>query len=203
MAKVIYLDGDLPAGAKIKGAVAIDTEATGLSALRDRLCVVQLKGEGGDTYVVRVEAPYRCPNLKKILADPTREHIFHFARFDIMMIKKCLGVDVPNIFCTRTASKLVRTYSDKHSLKTLVLELLGIEMDKTEQNSDWAAKKLSAAQINYAAGDVQYLHQLRAILGDMLKREGREKLAKACFAFIPHRAELDIAGWETVDIFAH
>jgi len=203
MAKTIYCDGDLPKAAKIKGDVAVDTEATGLSPLRDRLCVVQLKGEGAETYVVRVEKPYACPNLKKILADKTRAHIFHFARFDMMMIKKFLGVEVPNVFCTKIASRLARTYSDRHSLATLASELLGVELDKSEQCSDWAQKKFSKKQIEYAASDVLYLHDIRKILGGILKREGRAALAEACFKFLPARVELDLEGWDEQDIFAH
>ena len=202
MSKVIYSEGDLPKSAKINGAVAIDTEATGLSALRDRLCVVQLRGEGGDTHVVRVAPPYNCPNLKKILSDKGREHIFHFARFDVMMIKKSLGIEVPNVFCTKIASRLVRTYTEKHSLKTLVLELFGVELNKEEQHSDWAGN-LSDAQIEYAAGDVLYLHEIRRIMLERLKREGRLGLAEACFKFLNARVELDLAGWENTDIFAH
>jgi ribonuclease D len=200
--KVVYAEGDLPAGAGFKGEVAVDSEFTGLSLSRDRLCLVQVANGAGKTYVVKVAPPYDCPRLKKMLADPKLVKIFHFARADVGMIRKCLGVDVENVFCTKIASKLVRTYTDKHSLKTLVREFFGVDLNKDEQTSDWAGK-LSAEQIEYAANDVAYLHELKRILTAMLRRENKLALAEKCFASVGTLAELDIAGWQDEDFFAH
>lgn len=201
--KIIYLDKDLPKNLKFDTSIAVDTEATGLSMLRDRLCVVQLTDGKGNIYVVKVESPYNCPNLKSVLANPKIEKIFHFARFDVAMIKKCLGVDVYPIFCTKIASKLCRTSTDKHSLKSLVKEFFDVDLNKDEQTSDWAVSKLSEKQIQYAAGDVEYLHRIKEILVEKLKREKRLELAKKCFEFLPARCALDLQGWADEDIFAH
>lgn len=201
--KIIYLEGDLPNGLEFKESIAVDTEATGLSMLRDRLCVVQLTDGNGDIYVVKVESPYNCPNLKALLSNPSIEKIFHFARFDVAMIKKCLGVDVAPIFCTKIASKLARTSTDKHSLKALVKEFFDVDLNKDEQTSDWAVPHLSENQIKYAAGDVEYLHRIKDILIEKLNRENRFNLAKQCFEFLPARCELDLSGWNDIDIFEH
>ncbi len=201
--KIIYLEGDLPDNLSFKNSIAVDTEATGLSMLRDRLCVVQLTDGNGDIYVVKVESPYNCPNLKKVLANPEIEKIFHFARFDVAMIKKCLGIDVFPIFCTKIASKLARTSTDKHSLKSLVREFFDVELNKDEQTSDWAVAHLSEKQINYAAGDVEYLHRIKDILIEKLMREKRLEIAESCFKFLPVRCELDLLGWGDEDIFQH
>lgn len=201
--KIIYLNDDLPSNITFKKAIAIDTEATGLSMLRDRLCVVQLTDGGENIYVVHVKPPYNCPNLKKVLADSKLEKIFHFARFDIAMIKKCLGVDTQPIFCTKIASKLSRTSTDKHSLKNLVKEFFNVDLNKNEQTSDWAVEKLSEKQIEYAASDVLYLHKIKEILSEKLKREKRYTLAQKCFEFLPYRCDLDLEGWADEDIFQH
>ena len=201
--KIIYLEGDLPDNFKALKSVAVDTEATGLSMLRDRLCVVQLTNGDGIIYVVKVNPPYNCPNLKKMLANPKVEKIFHFARFDVAMIKKCLGVVVNPIFCTKIASKLSRTSTDKHSLKALVKEMFGVDLNKDEQTSDWAVPHLSESQIKYAAGDVEYLHRIKDILVEKLKRENRLAYAQEAFKFLPTRCELDLSGFGEDDIFAH
>ncbi|MBO9581753.1 MAG: ribonuclease D [Sphingobium sp.] len=202
----VYLhEEDLPAGLLIDGAIAVDTETMGLVTPRDRLCLVQLSDGRGEEHLVRF-APgslYDAPNLKALLADPNREKLFHFARFDIAAIQHYLGVLATPVYCTKTASRLVRTYTDRHGLKELVRELLGVEISKQQQSSDWGGPVLSDAQRDYAASDVRYLHQLRAELDRRLEREGRKDLAQACFDFLPHRALLDLAGWPEVDIFAH
>lgn len=203
---VHFHERDLPAGHGLgrAGAVAVDTETLGLSLTRDALCLVQLSAGDGDAHIVRPDrATYDCPNLKALLADPGVEKIFHFARFDVAMAKRHLGVDIAPLFCTKIASKLARTYTDRHGLKDLVRELVGLEMNKQQQSSDWGAAVLSPEQLDYAASDVLYLHTLRDRLSAMLEREGRMDLARACFAFLPTRARLDLAGWEDADIFAH
>jgi ribonuclease D len=197
--------GDLPDLSRYnKPAVAVDTEAMGLDPKRDRLCVVQLSPGDGSADVVQIP-PHniQAPNLKKLMADPNVLKIFHFARFDIGMIFNTLGVMPEPLYCTRTASRLARTYTDKHGLKDLSRELLGIDMSKQQQSSDWGAEKLSDAQLAYAASDVLHLHELKDKLDVMLAREGRAELAAACFRFLPDRARLDLAGWATEDIFAH
>ena len=202
----VYLhEEDLPAGVLTEGPIAIDTETMGLITPRDRLCVVQLSDGTGDEHLVRFgpNSPYDAPNLKALLVDPTRLKLFHFARFDIAAMQHYLGVLTAPIYCTKTASRLVRTYTDRHGLKELVRELLGVEVSKQQQSSDWGGPVLSDAQRDYAASDVRYLHQLRAELDRRLAREGRTGLAQACFDFLPHRALLDLAGWPEVDIFAH
>lgn len=201
---VHYHKGDLPADIDLGPIVAVDTETLGLSLTRDMLCVVQLSAGDGDAHVVQMNrADYDCPNLKRVLADPAVEKILHFARFDVAMVDKYLGVTMAPVFCTKIASKLVRTYTDRHGLKDVTRELVGAEMNKQQQSSDWGADELSPAQLEYAASDVLHLHKLREKLGMMLEREGRTDLAKACFDFLPTRAKLDLAGWPEIDIFAH
>ena len=198
-------EGDLPDGA-LAGAtsVAVDSETMGLVLGRDPLCVVQLSAGDGDAHVVRLIRPaYDAPNLKRLLTDPAVVKIFHFGRFDIAMFLLHLGVVTAPVYCTKIASKLVRTYTDRHGLKDLTRELLGIDMSKAQQSSDWGAARLTPEQVAYAASDVTSLHALRNKLDLMLAREGRVGLAQACFDFLPHRAALDVAGWPDVDIFAH
>lgn len=198
-------EGDLPAGA-LAGAsvVAIDSETMGLRLGRDPLCVVQLSDGNGEAHVVQLDrATYDAPNLKALLTDPAVLKLFHFGRFDIAMFWLHLGVLTAPVYCTKIASKLARTYTDRHGLKDVTKELLGVDLSKAQQSSDWGQRKLSEDQVAYAASDVLYLHGLRERLDEMLVREGRDGLARACFAFLPHRAQLDVAGWEDVDIFAH
>ena len=196
--------GDLPDGLEFGDAVAVDSEAMGLRIGRDPLCVVQLSAGDGDAHVLQLERPaYAAPNLKRLLCDPKVLKIFHFARFDVAMFQHYLGVSTGPIYCTKIASKLARTYTDRHGLKDLTRELLGIDISKAQQSSDWGQAKLTSEQQAYAASDVLNLHALKARLDAMLLREGRAELASACFDFLPHRARLDIAGWEDVDIFAH
>jgi ribonuclease D len=197
--------GDLPADVLASAAaVAVDSETMGLRLGRDPLCVVQLSDGQGDAHLVQLDrSTYDAPNLKRLLTDPTVTKIFHFGRFDIAMFHLHLKVVTGPVYCTKIASKLARTYTDRHGLKDLVRELLGVDLSKAQQSSDWGAATLSDEQVAYAASDVLYLHQLRARLDDMLEREGRAQLARACFEFLPHRAVLDVAGWEDVDIFAH
>ncbi len=199
-----YHDGDLPDGLKLGNIIAVDTEAMGLELHRDQLCVVQLSDGSGDEHVVKLNRQtFDCPNLKKLMAAPDILKIFHFARFDVAMMKKWLGIECAPIFCTKIASKLVRTYTDRHGLKDVTRELVGADMSKAQQSSDWGADELSDAQLAYAASDVLYLHEIREKLIVMLEREGRMELAQACFDFLPKRAELDLAGWPETDIFAH
>ena len=196
--------GDLPADVDFGKSVAIDSETLGLNPHRDRLCVVQLSSGDGNAHLVHFNEPvYDAPNLKKLLSDPSVEKLFHYARFDVAIIKKYLGITCAPVYCTKIASKLVRTYTDKHGLKALCQELLSIDLSKQQQSSDWGKKELSPEQVNYAASDVLYLHQLQTILDDMLVRENRKHIAQACFDFLPTRAELDLAGWPEVDIFSH
>jgi len=196
--------GDLPDLSAYQGSVAIDTETMGLYPNRDRLCVVQLSPGDGSADVVQIPTGHvSAPNLKKLMSDTKILKILHFARFDIGMIFSTLGVMPAPIYCTRTASRLARTYTDRHGLKDLVRELLGIDMSKQQQSSDWGAETLSDAQLAYAASDVLHLHTLKDKLDVMLAREGREELAAACFRFLPERARLDLAGWAAEDIFAH
>ena len=196
--------GDLPDLARYQGAVAIDTETMGLQPARDRLCVVQLSPGDGSADVVQIpQGAVDAPNLKALLADPNRLKIFHFARFDLAILLHTFSVVATPVYCTKIASRLTRTYTDKHGLKDNLRELLGVEVSKQQQLSDWGAEKLSDAQIAYAASDVLHLHALKTRLDEMLAREGREHLAEACFRFLPTRAELDLAGWSGEDIFAH
>ena len=203
MTNVLH-DGDLPDGLDFGASVAIDSETMGLRLGRDPLCVVQLSAGDGDAHVVQLRRPgYDAPNLKRLLADPKVLKIFHFGRFDIAMIALHLGVICTPVYCTKIASKLARTYTDRHGLKDLSRELLTVDLSKAQQSSDWGAAALSIDQVNYAASDVLHLHALKARLDDMLAREGRLELAQACFDFLPWRAKLDLAGWEDVDVFAH
>jgi len=196
---------DLPPGLAFGDSVAIDSEAMGLQPHRDRLCVLQMSRGGGDCHLVHFPPPgdYAAPNLKSILGDPQMLKMFHFARFDLAIIEHYLGVTCQPVYCTKIASKLVRTYTDRHGLKDLCRELLGIDMSKQQQSSDWGAAELTPEQQAYAASDVLHLHEIKTILDAMLAREGRTQLAQACFDFLPHRARLDLIGWEEVDIFHH
>ena len=197
-------EGDLPDGLDLGPVVALDSETMGLRFRRDPLCVVQLSSGDGHAHVVRLNRPgYDCPNLKRLLADPQVLKIFHFARFDVGMFALHLGVVTAPIYCTKIASKLARTYTDRHGLKDVTRELLGIEMSKVQQSSDWGAAELSPEQLAYAASDVLHLHELKEKLDAILEREGRMPLARACFDFLPTRASLDLAGWDDQDIFAH
>jgi ribonuclease D len=195
--------GDLPENWARPQSVAIDTEALGLNPFRDRLCLVQLSGSNGHADLVQFHGDYAAPRLKALLADAGVLKIFHFARFDMAILKHYLGVVPGPVYCTKVASKLARTFTDRHGLKDLARELLGIELSKQQQSSDWGADELSREQLNYAASDVLHLHALREKLDAMLRREGREDLAKACFAFLPTRVELDLGGWADMDPFAH
>lgn len=196
--------GDLPNGLDLGASVAVDTETLGLVPRRDKLCLVQLSSGDGNAHLVQLDrTSYDAPNLKALFADPNITKIFHYARFDVAVIRHYLGVDTAPLYCTKIASKLTRTYTDRHGLKDLVKELLGIELNKQQQSSDWGAHMLSDAQKQYAAQDVLYLHELKSRLDQMLAREGREAMARACFGFIPTRAALDLAGWTEEDVFAH
>ncbi|EIZ79069.1 3'-5' exonuclease [Novosphingobium sp. Rr 2-17] len=202
----VYLhEEDLPEGVLAPGPVAVDTETMGLITPRDRLCLVQISDGRGDEHLVRfaVGSAYAAPNLRAVLADPARVKLYHFARFDLAAIQHYLGVTAAPVFCTKIASKLVRTYTDRHGLKDLVRELLGKEVSKQQQSSDWGAPELSEAQKDYAASDVRYLHAMQVILAERLARENRTELAQACFDFLPARAQLDLAGWPDHDIFSH
>jgi ribonuclease D len=196
--------GDLPDGIAFGSAVAIDTEAMGLNPHRDRLCLVQLSGGDGNAHLVQF-APgnYEAPRLRRLLADPTVLKLFHFARFDIAMLYHYLGVMAEPIYCTKIASRLTRTFTDRHGLRDLCKDLLGVDLSKQQQSSDWGAASLTEEQLRYAASDVLHLHALRARLDAMLAREGRTELARSCFDFLPARALLDLAGWPEQDIFAH
>jgi ribonuclease D len=197
-------EGYLPDGLTFTGSVAVDSETMGLRLGRDPLCVVQLSAGDGNAHVVRLSRPgYDAPNLKRLLTDPDILKIFHFGRFDIAMFALHLGVTTAPVYCTKIASKIARTYTDRHGLKDVSRELLGIDLSKAQQSSDWGAAILSPEQLAYAASDVLNLHRLKEKLDIMLEREGRMELAQACFDFLPWRARLDLAGWEDVDIFAH
>jgi ribonuclease D len=196
---------DLPEGFALQGgAVAVDSETQGLSLIRDKLCLVQLTDGHSDVHIVQLDRTrYEAPRLRALMADRAVEKIFHFARFDVAVMARDLGVVVAPVFCTKIASKLVRTYTDKHGLKDVVKELIGKDLSKEQQSSDWGAASLSDAQLTYAAYDVVYLHAVRDRLKEMLAREGRTELAQACFDFLSTRAALDLGGWEEIDIFAH
>lgn len=203
---VHFHEEDLPAGVFAPGAsLAVDTETMGLITPRDRLCVVQISDGGGDEHLVRFGpgSDYAAPNLRAVLADPARTKLYHFARFDLAAIRHYLHVTAAPVYCTKIASRLVRTYTDRHGLKDLVRELCGQEVSKQQQSSDWGGPELSDAQREYAASDVRYLHAMRIELDKRLVREGRMHIAQACFDFLPARAELDLAGWPETDIFAH
>jgi ribonuclease D len=202
---VHFHEEDLPEGVLAPGPVAVDTETMGLITPRDRLCVVQISDGQGDEHLIRFRpgSPYAAPNLKAVLADPARLKLYHFARFDLAAIEHYLGVTAAPVFCTKIASKLTRTYTDRHGLKDIVRELLGKEISKQQQSSDWGGAVLSDAQQEYAASDVRHLHAMYAIFVDKLAREHRTELAQACFDFLPSRARLDLAGWPEHDIFSH
>jgi ribonuclease D len=195
--------GDLPPRRLTGRSIAIDTETMGLDPHRDRLCLVQLSEGDGSAVMVQLAGSYDAPELKRLLADESVLKIFHFGRFDMAVLKHYFGVMPRPVYCTKVASKLARTFTDRHGLKDLCKELLGIELSKQQQSSDWGAAELSQEQLNYAASDVLHLHALREKLDAMLRREGREGLARACFEFLPTRAELDLRGWSEIDPFAH
>ena len=198
---------DLPDGLDLGPLVAIDCETMGLNVPRDRLCMVQLSAGDGDAHLVQFppgdESGYAAPNLKALLADRRTTKLFHFGRFDIAVIERYLSVRCEPVYCTKIASKLTRTFTDRHGLKDLCRDLLGVELSKQQQSSDWGATTLTQEQINYAASDVLHLHRLKEKLDEMLRREGRSEAAAACFRFLPTRAHLDLAGWSTEDIFSH
>ena len=196
--------GDLPSSITFSGSVAVDTETLGLNPDRDPLCLVQLSSGDGNAHLVQLDRnSYDAPNLKALMEDANVLKIFHYARFDIATLKRYLTVDTDPVYCTKIASRLVRTYTDRHGLKDICKELLGVDLSKHQQSSDWGAKDLSKAQQTYAASDVLHLHKLKEKLDDMLEREDRSALAEACFSFLPTRVALDLSGWPEVDIFAH
>ena len=196
--------GDLPDGLDLGPVVAIDSETMGLIPARDRLCLVQLSGGDGNAHLVQIaQGQTEAPNLVRLLANPDQLKLFHFGRFDIAVLLHRFGVLTAPVYCTKIASRLVRTYTDRHGLKDLLREMLEVDISKQQQSSDWGAPELSSAQMEYAASDVLHLHRLRDALAGRLKREGRTALAQACFDFLPHRAALDLAGWDEQDIFAH
>jgi ribonuclease D len=201
----IYLhQGDLPDDVKFSASIAVDTETMGLNPLRDRLCLVQISAGDGDAHLIQLQkAGYAAPNLKALLADPAVTKIFHFARFDLAVLRQYLDVWAAPVYCTKIASKLVRTFTDRHGLKDLCRELLEVDISKQQQSSDWGSADITEAQREYAASDVLYLHRLKEVLDSMLEREGRTHLAEAAFGFLASRAELDLLGWSEKDIFAH
>ena len=195
---------DLPDGVSFSGAIAVDTETLGLKPSRDRLCLVQLSAGDGEVHIVQLDGEnYDAPNLKAVLGDRSLVKIFHYARFDLAVIAQYLNVHAAPLWCTKIASKLTRTYTDRHGLKDLCRELLGVDLSKAQQSSDWGAPELSDAQLNYAASDVLHLHALKEKLETMLDREGRRPMAEACFEFVLVRAAMDLAGWDDMDIFSH
>lgn len=201
---IIVYDNDLPKDFTLAGDIAIDTEAMGLNNMRDRLCVVQLSNGDGNAHLVKFHGQkYNAPHLKKLLENKESTKIFHFARFDVAIIMHYLNVEFANIYCTKIASYLVRTFTDSHSLKDLCKDFLGVQLSKAQRSSDWGAEKLTKEQQEYAANDVLYLHKIRAHLNTMLVREGRMEIAQKCFDFIPARAKLDLLGWNEIDIFSH
>ena len=202
---VYFHEEDIPAGVLAEGPVAVDTETMGLHSHRDRLCLLQISDGNGDEHLIRFSpgSDFSAPNLRAILTDPKRLKLFHFARFDLAAIQQYMGVMAAPCYCTKIASRLVRTYTDRHGLKELVRELLGQEISKQQQSSDWGGPVLSDAQKEYAASDVRYLHRLKEELDRRLERESRTEYAQACFDFLPTRARLDLAGWADTDIFAH
>ena len=202
---VHFHEEDLPENMLSAGPVAVDTETMGLHPGRDRLCLVQISDGSGDEHLVRFgpDSTFAAPNLKAVLADPNRLKLYHFARFDLASIHAYLGIMAAPVYCTKIASRLVRTYTDRHGLKELVRDLVGIDISKQQQSSDWGGPVINDAQRDYAASDVRYLHRMKEALDARLIREGRMAMAQACFDFLPHRAMLDLAGWPEIDIFAH
>ncbi|WP_310497773.1 ribonuclease D [Sandarakinorhabdus sp.] len=201
---VFLHEGDLPGDVFAPGPVAVDSETMGLNPHRDRLCLVQISDGHGDEHLVRFSrGVYDAPNLKAVLADPARLKLMHFARFDVAVIHQFLGIWATPVFCTKIASKLIRTYTDRHGLKDVLRETIGVDISKQQQSSDWGAPELTEAQKEYAASDVRYLHRAHDVLAQRLAREGRTHMAQACFDFLPTRCELDLAGWPETDIFAH
>ena len=202
---IFFYEEDLPAGVLADGPVAVDTETMGLITPRDRLCLLQISDGKGDEHLVRFgpDSDFAAPNLRAVLADPARLKLFHFARFDLAAIEHYLHVTAAPVFCTKIASRLVRTYTDRHGLKELVREMLNTDISKQQQSSDWGGPNLSDAQKDYAASDVRYLHRLHEQFVVRLEREGRTAMAQACFDFLPHRARLDLLGWPEIDIFGH
>ena len=202
---VHFYEEDLPENVLAAGPVAVDTETMGLHPGRDRLCLVQISDGCGDEHLVRFspDSNYAAPNLKAVLADPNRLKLYHFARFDLASIHAYLGIMAAPVYCTKIASRLVRTYTDRHGLKELVRDLIGLDISKQQQSSDWGGPVINDAQRDYAASDVRYLHRMKEALDARLIREGRMAMAQACFDFLPHRAMLDLAGWPEIDIFAH
>lgn len=203
MNNISLYKGDLPNGLDLGQIIAVDTEAMGLNPMRDALCVVQISSGDGSAHVVQLGRDYECPNLKALLSDAEVLKVFHFARFDVAMMKRWLGIVCAPVWCTKIASKLARTYTDRHGLKDVTRELVGANMDKSQQSSDWGAANLTDQQLQYAASDVLHLHEIREGLLAMLEREGRVELAQACFDFLPVRADLDLQGWNESDIFSH
>ena len=203
MANHLY-QGDLPDGLDLGPIVAIDCETMGLNPHRDRLCLIQMSGGDGNCHLVQVaRGQTEAPNLCKMLTDPDVLKLFHFGRFDVAALEHAFGARTAPVYCTKIAAKLVRTFTDRHGLKNLLQEILGIDISKHQQQSDWGAEELTAAQLDYAASDVLYLHQLREALNVLLEREGRMEIAQSCFDFLPTRAALDLAGWPEIDIFSH
>ena len=203
MSQITLHKGDLPKGLSFGPVVAVDTEAMGLNPNRDYLTLVQLSSGDGTAHLVQLTRDFDCPNLKALMTDPKVVKLFHFARFDIAMMRKWMGITVAPVWCTKIASKLARTYTDRHGLKDVAREIAGVDLSKAQQSSDWGAKELTDAQMQYAASDVFHLHVIKEGLEAMLIREGRLELAQACFNFLPTRAALDLAGWGEQDIFAH
>ncbi|MCF8462583.1 MAG: ribonuclease D [Rickettsiaceae bacterium] len=201
--KINFHEDDLPLNCDLKGSIAIDTETMGLNIARDKLCLVQLCDENEQVHMVRFKQNYDAPNLKTLLLDETRCKIFHFARFDIASIKHYLNISFNNIFCTKLASKIIRTYTEFHGLKELCRELLNVQISKQQQSSDWGSENLTIEQREYAARDVIYLHRLRDVLINMMQRENRLELFYKALAFLPGRVDFDLAGWHDIDIFAH
>ena len=200
---ISVFEGDLPADIKWPKAIAIDTETTGLDIVHDKLCLVQIGDGKGNAWLVQIREGIPCPNLKKLLTNPKILKIFHFARFDVAKLKSALGIIVTPVYCTKIASKLTRPNAEKHSLKNLCEDMLGIQLDKEQQCSDWTKKELSPEQIQYAANDVMYLHALKDKLDTLLKKQEKEELAACCFSFLPTRAELDLMGLDDPDLFSH
>ena len=199
-----FHQGDLPDGLTLGPIVAIDTETMGLDPRRDRLCVVQLSSGDGHAHIVQIaKGQTSAPNLQRLLTDPATLKLFHFGRFDLAALLNAFGVVTTPVWCTKIASRLIRTFTDRHGLKYLLLELVGVDVSKQQQTSDWGSAKLTDAQMEYAASDVRHLHKMKAVLDPRLAREGRTAIAQACFDFLPHRARLDLAGWPEIDIFAH